>query len=143
MRPATAAGADADTDAYCLTPQQWRHYWQAFGRNRDATDAHVVRYEDVVTDPAAAQAAVERFVGQPMAVPFAACMSVDRPDFDPTTLRGRRPLDTTRVARWRQPGHAARLTAVLAALPELRAAVTDLGYDVDDQWAEAYPAATG
>ena len=131
-------GTDAPTDEYCLTPNQWRQYWVAYCQNRHHPDVKIVRYEDLVTDIAAEQARVERFVGHPMAVPFADCMKVDRPDFDAATLRGRRPVDTSRVARWRDPAHAGRLSAVLAVLPELPAAVVDLGYEPDASWADGY-----
>ena len=145
-RPKTGLGTggcgrhanECGADDYCLTPAEWRRYWVAFRQACGAADAQVVRYEDLVADVAAEQARVERFLCRPMAVPFADCMAVDRPDFDATALRGPRPVDATRVARWRDPAHAARLAAVLHELPELPAALVDLGYEVDHAWAEPF-----
>ena len=145
-RPCTGRGTggcgghanQAGAEDYCLAPHQWRRYWAAFCRNRRQADAQVVRYEDLVSDVAAEQVRIERFVGRPMAVPFAGCMSVDRPDFDATALRGRRPVDATGIARWRDPAHAPRLARVLAELPELPAAVADLGYAPDPRWADPF-----
>jgi hypothetical protein len=145
-RPRTGIGAggcgrhadQAGVDDYCLTPEQWRRYWVAFRQNQTQADAMVVRYEDLVTDLTGEQGRVERFVGHQMAVPFADCMTVDRPDFDAVTLRGRRPVERSRIARWRRPEHAARLAQVLRYLPELPAAVVDLGYASDVGWAEPF-----
>ena len=148
-RPATGRGAGGcgrhtnqctGSDDYCLTPQQWRRYWVAFCQNRRHADAQVVRYEDLVSDLAGEQQRIERFVGRPMVVPFGDCMKVDRPDFDATALRGRRPVDATRVARWRDPAHACRLSEVLHHLPELPAAVVDLGYEDNAGWADRFRA---
>ncbi len=147
-RPKTGLGAggcgrhanECGADDYCLTAVEWRRYWVAFSQGRRGADAQVVRYEDLVGDAAAEQARVERFVGRPMAVPFADCMSVDRPDFDATALRGRRPIEKSRVARWRDPAHADRLRSVLHELPELPSALVDLDYESDDRWARPYAA---
>ncbi len=133
----TVAGA-CDGGGYCVTPDQWRRYWVAFDQHRRDADAHVVRYEDLVVDVGREQRRIEAFVGRPMAVPFADFLTVDRPDFDATALGGRRPLEATRVARWRAPAHAARLSAVLSALPELPTALVGLGYEPDASWAEPY-----
>jgi len=147
-RPRTGCGPagcgghanEAGVDDYCLTPEQWRRYWVAFCKNRPQPDTLVVRYEDLVADVADEQRRIERFIGRAMAVPFADCMKVDRPDFDGTALRGRRPVDASRVARWRDPAHAARLAEVLHHLPELPAAVADLGYASDTAWADRFRA---
>jgi hypothetical protein len=133
-RYATQCGADG----YCLTPAQWRRYWVAFCQNRRHAGTLVVRYEDLVADVAAEQGRIERFIDRTMSVPFADCMKVDRPDFDATALQGRRPVDASRVARWRDPAHAARLADVLRHLPELPAAVAELGYASDTAWAEPF-----
>ncbi len=135
-RHANGCGAHA----YCLLPAEWRRYWTAFSQARRQPDAQVVRYEDLVADVAAEQARIERFLGRAMAVPFARCMEVDRPDFDATTLCGRRAVETTRVARWRRPEHAERLAAVLHDLPELPAALAELGYESDASWAAPFGA---
>ena len=130
--------ADAPTDDYCLSPAQWRQYWVAFDDNRRRPDAQVVRYESLVADVAAEQGRVEAFVGHVMAVPFADAVRVSRPDFDAVTLRGRRDVEGSRVARWRDPRHAGRVSAVLADLPELPAVLVMLGYEPDAAWADAY-----
>ncbi len=145
-RPKTGIGAggcgrhanEAGVEDYCLSPEQWRKYWVAFCHNRRHPDAQVVKYEDLVADVGSEQRRIEGFVGHPMAVPFADCMTVERPDFDSTTLRGRRPVETSRVARWRNPDHAARLADVLHHLPELPTAVAELGYEPDARWAEPF-----
>ena len=145
-RPTTGRGAggcgrhanQAGPDGYCLPAAEWRRYWTAFIPQAARADAHVVRYEDLVTEVAAEQARVERFLGRPMTVPFAECMSVDRPDFDAVALCGRRPVEATGVARWRDPAHADRLAAVLREVPELPAALVDLGYEPDDAWAAPF-----
>ena len=141
-RPQTGRGTggcgrhrgDGQTDGYCITPEQWRRYWVAFSRHRHQPDAWVVRYEDLVTDLATEQRRIEAFVGQRMAVAFADGLTVDRPDFDATALGRRRPVEVGRIGRWRDPAHAARLTAVLHQLPELPGAVVDLGYEADTAW---------
>ena len=123
---------------YCLTPGQWRQYWRAFAAHRHDAGTTVVRYEALVADPAAEQARVEAFLGRPMATPFADFLTVDRPDFDPTTLCGLRPVETSRVARWAADEHRGRVAQLLADLPELPDVLARLGYEPDDRWAEAY-----
>jgi hypothetical protein len=128
---------ESPDDVYCLTPQEWGLYWTAFRENCRSPDALLVRYEDLVRDTAGVQRAVEEFVGWRMRVPFADAHTVDRSDFRGVTLRGLRPVESTRVARWRDPAHAAQLRHALAVLPELPEAVAELGYADDAGWASA------
>ena len=129
------AGGTVD---YCLTSGQWRQYWRAFAGHRHDAGTMVVRYEDLVVDPAGEQARVEAFVGRPMVTPFADVLTVDRPDFDPTTLCGLRPVETSRVARWAADEHRERVGRLLAELPELTDVLVRLGYEPDAGWATAY-----
>jgi hypothetical protein len=114
---------------YCGDAHLWERYYRAFIRHRDDPDTMVVRYEDLVANAACEQARIEPFVGEPMAIPFSNFNSVERPDFDQTTLCGLRPLEQTRVCRWSLPEHRARIREVLSEVPSLSEAVLELGYE--------------
>ena len=118
--------------------ESWKEYYLPFLQQRDREDTLVVRFEDLIADSAIEQDRVESFTGHKMAVNFADYMEVQRKDFDTTTLCGLRPIDPTRVDRWRDPAHHARICQVLHDLPELPAALERLGYEDNADWALAY-----
>jgi hypothetical protein len=122
--------------AYCGDAHLWERYYRAFIRHRNDPHTLIVRYEDLVADPGAEQARIESFVGEPMALPFSNFNSVDRPDFDQTTLCGLRPVERSRVSRWNQPEHHTRMREVLTEMPSFARAVLELGYETNTRWAE-------
>ena len=73
-----------------------------------------------------------------MSLPFTDFLKVDRQDFDTSTLCGLRPLDSSRVSRWRDPIHHERIRQILIEAPELPTALQQLGYETDDQWTHRY-----
>lgn len=121
-------------EGYCVPPERWRRYSEAFSRERHATDCMIVRYEDLVDDPDRQQQRIERFTGEAMQLPFSRFHAVDRPDFHTDTLNGLRPVETALVRRWRAPEHRARIEQMLEEIPELPAALADLGYEPDTAW---------
>jgi hypothetical protein len=125
---------------YVVSSERWRHYYDAFVANREAGDALVVRYEDLVQDVAGQEARVEKFTAEKMVVPFADFHTVDRPDFELNTLNGLRPVETSLLQRWAAEDHRSRIEQVLRELPQLPRALIDLGYERDETWADAYEA---
>jgi Sulfotransferase domain len=123
---------------YVVSSARWQRYYDAFCASREAADAVVVRYEDLVKDVAGQQARIERFTGEKMAVPFEQFHTVERPDFDLQTLNGLRPVESSLLRRWAEAEHRARIEQVLRELPLLPGALIDLGYERDDAWADAY-----
>jgi hypothetical protein len=123
---------------YKGSPGDLRGNCMFFLNQRESGDTLIVRYEDLVTQPAVEQSRIEHFVGQSMLVPFEKFDSVHRPDFNTTTLQGLRPVETTRVARWKDPRHTERLKQMLRLMPDLPEMVVQLGYETDHAWAEQF-----
>ena len=123
---------------YVGKPHDWKGYYTYFQMQQNAQDVFVLKYEDLIADVAKQQKRIEHFVEAQMALPFEQFDSVKRSDFNTKTLGGLRPLDSTRVARWQDARHAPRITQMLTEMPELPAAVRDLGYETDDTWTKNY-----
>ncbi len=105
-------------------------------KQMDRPDSLLVRYEQLVCEPAAVQERIESFTGEKMAIPFQQFHTVDRPDFQTNTLNGLRPVETSLVGRWQIPEHCAYLKKILPNLPELPDALIKLGYESDSKWVE-------
>ena len=123
---------------YCGDVSNWKEYYLPFLQQRDRDDTLVVRFEDLIADPDLEQKRVEEFTAVQMKVPFRNFLSVQRSDFDTTTLCGLRPLDNSRVGRWREAEHQQRISQVLRDLPELPTALERLGYETNSDWTAAY-----
>jgi hypothetical protein len=131
------------TSAYSGCPQLWKTYYDALLRERDQPDTLVVRFEDLIGQTHSEQMRIEAFVGHRMAVPFAQTHEVPREDFDHSTLRGLRPPDPTRIARWKQPAHRQRINEVMQWLPELPEALIGMGYEAPSSGLAFQPQAQG
>jgi hypothetical protein len=138
----TTQRRDTTELAYGGSALEWRNDHQAFLRESQRPDTLVVRFEDLIDDVDKEQQRVEKFLNLKMVVNFADYLSVQRSDFDTTTLRGLRPLDRTRIARWRDPIHRPRIVQMLRELPELPGVLRDLGYEKNDDWLNEFQSAT-
>ena len=131
---------------YYVSPERFSRVWQALREARDRDDASVLRYEDLVSSPEAAERLFAERLGWEATLPFARFHEqAERRERDSMTdgaLGGLRPLERTGVARWRDPAHRERLVALLDEMPDLVAACIDLGYETDGRWADAYRAET-
>jgi hypothetical protein len=138
----TTQRRDTTELAYGGSSLEWRNDHQHFIRESERPDTLVVRFEDLITDVAGQQDRIEKFLNLKMSVNFAEYLSVQRNDFDTTTLRGLRPLDRSRIARWREPIHRPRIMQVLRELPELPEVLRELGYEQNDEWMAEYQDST-
>jgi hypothetical protein len=134
----TSQRKKGDSMEYVGVARNWKGYYTYFLQQRAAPDILLVRYEDLVNSVDSEQNRIEDFVQEKMSVPFEKFITVQRKDFDTSTLCGLRPLDTTCIARWQQPCHAARMRQMLDELPDLPEAVQELGYETNSDWANAY-----
>ena len=125
-------------ETYAYPCQYWKEYYDAFILQQEREETLLVRYEDLVGNAGSQQQAVEGFIDLKMKIPFDQFQSVERSDFDATTLNGIRPLESSRIARWQAPEHHDRIKEILAELPDLPAMVQRLGYAEDDGWTRAY-----
>lgn len=130
----TTQRRDTTELVYGGSGQEWRDHHAAFMRESQRPDVLVVRFEDLIENVAAEQQRVEKFLNLKMQVNFEDYLSVQRSDFDITHLRGLRPLDRSRIARWRDPAHHPRIMQMLSELPELPEVVRALGYEKNDDW---------
>jgi hypothetical protein len=120
----------------------WRDYHEHYRRHKTAPNAILVRYEDLVADPAAAQRKIDAFTGEPSERPFAEFHTEERKDFDTFPLNGVRPVDQNTVGRWGRPEHRERLEQVLREVPDFPQILIELGYEKDDTWIERWRAGT-
>lgn len=115
-----------------LSPDRWARTFDAVAALRSAPDALVVRYEDLVTDPSAIEAAIAERLGAVPRLPFAryheAAGAGVRDSMTGGALGGLRALDAAGIGRGAAPGHAARRAEVPAALPQLDAMRAMFGY---------------
>jgi hypothetical protein len=114
---------------YVVDSERWQRYYLQFLKERTQTDVQVVRYEDLIADVEGQERRIADFVGERIVVPFARFHTVERPDFDVSTLNGLRAIERHGIGRWNAPEHRARIEQVLRELPELPEALAQLGYD--------------
>ncbi|MEJ5915141.1 sulfotransferase family protein [Pseudokineococcus sp. 1T1Z-3] len=118
---------------YYCSPQRWRRVHDLLGRLGEADDVVRVRYEELVTDPAAVERRLADAVGWSVQHPFAQWHAVvQHGRLDRMTqgaLGGVRPLDASSVGGWRRPEHAGRMAQVRAALPELDDVLASEGWE--------------
>ena len=125
---------------YYVSPERWRRTYEAVQELRSDVDVTLLRYERLVCAPEEVQAELTRTLGWTVRHPFsdfyaeAGRRRLERDSMTEGALGGLRPLDPSRLERWRQPEHRDRLREVLGALPELPGALTELGYEQDDAW---------
>jgi len=137
------AAYTSDRDYY-VAPERFVTLWEAFRAARERDDATVLRYEDLVNDPASAERLFAERFGWTGDLPFARfherATTRERDSMTDGALGGLRPLESAGVARWRDPSHRRRLISLIGEMPELAAACIDLGYETDDAWTAAYAA---
>jgi hypothetical protein len=119
---------------YCVGPQRWLNYYNAFQSHRSDADVLVVRYEELVSKTAMEQQRIEAFTGETSSRPFTDFHSIDRPDFETNTLNGLRPVEQSLIARWSGSEHRERIRQLLETISVLPEALIQLGYESNDRW---------
>ena len=122
---------------------RWLDYIEEIERKREHPRWLVVRYEDLLRDPASVQSRIDarfgflrrrgRFEQYPE--------GVDASDLAVESLNGIRPFDTERIDAWRD--ELPRVKGQLEAHPEMARHLIALGYEPDDAWLGALEAVAG
>ena len=124
-------------DVYYVGFGRWRFYADTIARLSNHPRYCVVRYEDLVRDPAAEQQRVEERVPCLPARRRAFAAFPDGAselhDHASKALNGVRPFDASRIDAWR--AHLPRVRAELDANPDLPRWLERFGYEPDDAWA--------
>ena len=124
------------TRGYYLSPERWASVYAAIRAVEGDPDVLVLRYEDLVTDPAAAEARITEALGVAASRPFArwheAASARARDSMTEGALGGLRSLDAGGIGRGAGPEHAERLAEVEAALPQLGEMRARFGYERAD-----------
>ena len=124
---------------YYVTPERFAAVWKALRAARARDDAVVLRYEDLVRAPDSVERLFAARFGWRAEMPFARfherAVARGRDSMTDGALGGLRPLDATRVERWRDAEHRRRLAELVATTPALAEACIELGYETDDAWA--------
>jgi hypothetical protein len=133
-RDAVVSRHGTHPDRYWCDFPIWRRNQRLFAKLGDHPRAMRIRYEDLVTDPDAAQAAIAaRFPFLRTVHVFSAYEKVSRPSQDALhALGGVRRISTGSIGSWRQ--NKPRLAQQIKENPDLPAAVIAAGYEADDSW---------
>ena len=121
-------------DVYFSGFGRWLDYQAAIERLADHPRWLIVRYEDLLAEPQAVQAAIEA------RIPFLERRrdferypeGADVPDKASTSLGGARKIDPSRAAAWRE--HLPRIKDQLDKHPAVAGKLIELGYEPDDSW---------
>ena len=121
-------------DVYFSGFERWLTYQAAIERLAEHPRWLVVRYEDLLGDPQAVQAAIEaRFPFLKRQRDFERYPEgADVPDRAGISLSGVRKIDPSRAAGWREK--LGRIKDQLEKFPEVSGKLIELGYEPDDSW---------
>lgn len=135
---AVLTSVHAKKPGYCVAPSKWRAVHEHIRYNRQFDDVATIEYRDVVERPQDVQARLSTFIGVPPDAPFDQYLGSVPQDFDTTALNGVRPLDPSRLDRWRAAKHRPRILELLRELPELPERLIEMGYESDTAWVREY-----
>ena len=133
-RAVVASRHESRPDVYFRGFRHWRDCARAIHRLETHPRCLVVRFEDLLTEPDAAQEAIERRYGflerQARFSDYPA--GVETGEGARRSLRGVRRLDRSRIAGWKD--HLPRIKAQLDAHPDLASSLVESGYEPDSAW---------
>lgn len=119
---------------YACCTQRWKATWDFWAWAGQFPQAQVVRYEELIGNPAEVERQLGRHIGWSLHRPFERFHEQVNPNFSTSALNGLRALDPATIDRWRDPRHATRLREVVRELPDLPQILCELGYERDDAW---------
>lgn len=131
---------DIHPDGYFDKRGSWQPilgYWPLYLGMQEWMGAEGIRvlsvhYEDLVQDTETVQAFIEDFIGFQSDILFRNFHEV--PHAPMTAGHRAKPLLSRWIGRWREPRHRERIVEVFGGCPGILQAVTDLGYEKDDDW---------
>jgi hypothetical protein len=123
---------------YCVPAAKWRATYEHIQYNLQFDDVMTVEYRDVVERPLFVQEQLASFIGWQPDGQFDQYLAAVPSNFDTTALNGVRPLDASRLDRWRAPKHRERIVQLLRELPELPDRLIEMGYEPDTTWTRDY-----
>jgi hypothetical protein len=135
---AVLTSTHARHEGYYVSCERWQSIYEQFSYVRAFRDVLTIRYEDLVTSPAQVQTDFSDFIGWESSGTFEQFHEAVPEEFSSAPLNGIRPLDHQAVDKWRSVRHSERIRTVLRALPILPAALIELGYEADEEWARNY-----
>jgi hypothetical protein len=127
-----------DKPGYCVPAAKWRATYDHIRYNVQFDDVITVEYRDLVESPQKVQEQLAAFLGTAPEGRFDDYLARVPGDFDTRALNGVRPLDASRLDRWRAPKHRSRIQDLLSELPELPERLIDMGYEQDTAWTREY-----
>lgn len=123
---------------YCVPASKWRATYEHIQYNLQFDDVATVEYRDLIERPQEVQERLSSFIGCRPDGQFDQYLAAVPDDFDTTALNGVRPLDASRLDRWRSPKHRDRILQLLRELPELPDRLIEMGYERDTAWTLEY-----
>lgn len=100
--------------------------------------AFLLKYEHLVADPARIQNLLEEGLGLEFSAPFSTFHESGTSQSLDLAMNGLRPVAADNVQKWRAPEHRERIIDQFTRFPILHDIVTDLGYERDTSWFEAF-----
>jgi hypothetical protein len=119
---------------YACCTQRWKATWDFWAWAGQFPQTQIVRYEELICNPAQVEVQLVRHIGWSLQRPFERFHEQVNPNFSTSALNGLRALDPSTIDRWRDARHAQRLREVVRELPELPQILCELGYERDDAW---------
>ena len=119
-------------EGYWVRPDRWVRAAEAIQRHRDHPRAMIVRYEELIRQPARVQGCISKKFGLAFRLPFSKCHR----DFDVDdtegihAMHGARPLDRSRIGHSRKTGEKRQLVAdALRDVPDVEFWMREFGYE--------------
>ena len=98
----------------------------------------ILKYEDLVADPDAVQAMLAEAFDLSFRGSFQEFYTREVKDENAAAMNGLRPLDPSRLQKWRRPEHRDRIIDQFTRFPELFDVVTGLGYEPNNSWYDGF-----
>ena len=121
-------------DVYFSSYYRWAEYVRALSAFRDHPRCLLVRYEDLIGDPAGTQARINTMLPflEPRRLFGQFPEGAEIPERAQRSLGGARPFEISRIAGWRE--HLPRVKGQLLDHPDLPRTLIDTGYETNDGW---------
>lgn len=136
----SAHKAYPSSQGYYVDFARWQAIYDHVSRLGTAEDVTFIRYEDLVTDPDRVQSALSEAIGWQDVHTFSRyddrlrANGRSRDSMTEGALGGLRAVERGRTSPWLDAEHAARMQAMLKAIPDMPDYLIELGYEPNRLW---------
>ena len=123
---------------YYVSPERWQNTYEHFKYAAQFDDAIVMKYEELINNPASIQTRLTNLVGWHVHLPFDQFHDHASSKFKGQALNKLRPLDKTTIDKWKQNKHQDRIRTLLKEIPQLPDILIETEYEMDKNWTNDY-----